>query len=225
VGLSYDFSRGDLWGMQSGSNFNLYQAEAMLKHQFSSRTDATLLGDYEKYNTNIKNPNEGNNGFTDYKQYGTGFVIDETLSPMTTASLTGNFKKRNYPETKEKTYTESIGKVGLSQKITPRISAGVNGGYSYRSYNVGAAARTPVYGADLDAILSNFSTLHINYTHEINDTFYPKDAAIINNPFPYDETESNLLNENWKYMKTDRVGLNLDYRLTEKDSINLGVHV
>jgi hypothetical protein len=219
VGITQDYSKGDLYGTVSGSNFTLYQTEVMLKQQLSPRLALALSGTRDKYDTKVK---EGDDKFFKYRDTGGSFDIEEQLSLATTVGITGKYHKRNYPEVKEKAYDSWEGDLKIVQQIMPRLSFGVSGGYTKRNYDVGSPVKAVVYGSTLNYTLSNFSTLGITYTHDLQDTFYPQDKTILNNPFPYDEVNTNLLNENYKYVKNDRCGLNFNYNFTERDSVSLG---
>jgi hypothetical protein len=192
----------------------------MLKHQFSPKLRVTLDGDRETYNTHIKQE-DGTDKFTDYKQWDSKLNIDYTLTPLTGITIGGDFVRRDYNDTKSKSYHGWSGKFGITQKLTPRISLGLSSGYENRKYKDVDSVSLIDYGSTINVILSKFSTLYLSYSHSLQDTFYPKDENVLNNPFARDDVLVDLLNESYKYMVSDRVGLNVNYNLTDKDSINL----
>jgi hypothetical protein len=219
VGLSHDYSRSDLYGLSSGNTSDLHHSVAMIKHQFSPKLTLSLSGSDDKYGTHVK---DGTDKLTDYKQGEGAMGIEYRLTPRTTFSLGGDYGRRDYKGATEKEYKFWDGTVGITQMLTPRITLGLTGGYQDRNYKIGEDTSQITYSSTITVILSNFSTLYISYGHSLQDTFYPKDPNILKNPFGVDDTRVNLLNENYKFVKTDHIGLNLTYRLTDKDTLQVG---
>lgn len=218
LGLSYDYSKGELYGSGSGNTFDLQDGLVMMKHQFDPRLAVTLEGDKEKYDTHIKG---GSSLFSDYDENGGKVTVDYKLSPLTALSIGFIYADRDYNDVSEKDYKSFGESLGVSRKLTPRATIGANVGYTDRDYEIGESAKELTYGSNLNVILSSFSTLNIDYKHQLQDTFYPKDPNILWNAFATDDTLSNLLNENYRYMETDRIGANLIYHLTDKDTLDM----
>jgi len=219
LGLSHDFSRGELYNFTSGNWFDLHQSEFSIKHQLDPQLAISLAGNQEKYETHIK---DGVEGFTDYHQYGGKFIVDNKFTPSTTASLTGIYAKRTFNDFVGKDYKSWTGTLSVSQKLNPRITVGAYGGYTGRDYKIYQNAQEMVYGSDFNFILSNLSTFRISYSHGLQDTFYPKDTTLLKNHFDTDETLENLLPDNYRYFETDHIAANLTYHFTDKDTIDIG---
>lgn len=219
LGLCYDYSSGELYGPDSGNTFGLADATGMIKHQFSPRLAVAIGGGQEKYDTHIK---PGSSPFTDYNEYKGNVTIDYTLSPSTTLTLTGDYADRDYKDVEQKEYKAGSGTLGITRRVTQRLTIGGYGGYTQRDYKVSEDAKEITYGANLNFIPSAFSTLSIKYSHSLQDTFYPKDPEALPNPFGRDEVLVDLLNEDFRYLQTDSVSLNLGYRLSDKDSLDIG---
>jgi hypothetical protein len=219
IGISHDYTRGELYNVRSGNSFDLNISQVMIKHQLDPLWSVAVIGDKEKYDTHIK---EGSDGYSDYDQLDGQVVLDYKMTPATTLTYSGKWARRDYKDISEKSYKSVGGEVAIAQRITPRISIGGNGGYVKRDYTGSDDVREITYGANFNAIVSPLSTLRVTYDHNIQDTFYPKDPTVLKNVFGIDDTLVNLLDENYKFVETDRVGVTLDYRMTDKDTLNIG---
>ncbi len=217
LGLSHDYTRGELYGVTS-DNYNLHQSRAMIKSELSPRLAVTLDGGMSDYHNRLENISI----YTDYDDYSGAVTLDYKLSRMTGITLSGKYMDRDYKDTETKDYDSWSYGVGVSNRITPKITVGLKGGYTSRDYEWGDDVSLMTYGGDLNIRLSNFSTLSINYDYDIQDTFYSREATALKTGFDGDNGLLDLLDEHYKFMKTHNVSANLTYNLTDKDTITLG---
>lgn len=218
VGASYNYSRGDFFDALPDQQYDLAQTQAMLSHEFSPRLKFTLLGNREEYGTHIKG---GKSIYSDYTQYDGGFNLTGKLTPATTLGASYLYADRSFHDAAIKNYQTQNGSFSITHKITPRTSLGANVGYQFRDYKTGKNASGISYGSNLQMILSKVSTLNIDYSHDFQDTFYPIDQNELRNPFVTNETLSDQLADNYRYLITDSFGASLRYNLTERDMVTV----
>ena len=220
LGLKELYSRGFTYGFIPGNRYDLDRTYLDLKHQFSPRLAVTLGGERERYETHVKNGYGLH--FADYKEGGGGLAVSYKLTPTTSLALNSSFANRLYEHQNQKDYNGWTNSLGVAQKITPNISVGANMGFQYRDYKFVPDAREMTYGGNIDMILSAFSTLSIYYNRGLADTLYPRDPNALTYPFEIDRTLNYFLNEEYRYVETNRIGLALTYRLTEQDTLDIG---
>lgn len=218
IGASHDFTRGELYGAGSGEKYDLHQSNAMFKHQLSPILALTLSGTKEDYKNKLRTASV----YTDYEDSSGGATIDYKLNRMSSISLGGSYVKRDYKDTADKDYDAINYSLGISNKVTPRITVGLNGGMTDRDYDIGEDAKEITYGGNIGVRLSNFSTLNVNYAHSIQDTFVSSEALALKTRFDSYSTLIGLLDEEYRYAETDQTGVNLSYNFTDKDNLSLG---
>lgn len=222
LGLEDDYTTSAV-DFTASKKYQLNTARATLAKQLTSRLSTKLAGSESRY----KGPSSDR--YADYTDNGINLDMDYRLSPLTTLVPQFNWHKRNFNRSEgsdidSKNYTSWGASLGVGRRITPRLSASVNGGYTRVEYKIDSHSDAITYGAGMNLKLTNFSMLNIDYQHSLEDTFYPlnTDTLQSGSPFLNDETIASLIPTDYRNVTTDRIVANLSFRPTDKDTFDVG---
>ncbi|MCX5707233.1 MAG: outer membrane beta-barrel protein [Candidatus Omnitrophica bacterium] len=222
IGISDDFSVSPL-NFSGDKSFTYNTVGASIAQQLNSRVSTGLKYAYETY----RGPSS--DIYSDYDDEGVTWDMSYRLSPLTTLTPNFDYHLRKFRTANDyysikKDYNSYSGQLSISQVLTPRISASVNGGYTDREYRIGDSGSGATYGTGLSARLTNFSELKFDYQHAIIDTFNPLDKETLQSgsDFLNNESIASHLSSEYRQLTTDRITTNLNYKLTDKDIFDFG---
>lgn len=221
IGFSDDYSTSAL-NLTGDKSFTYNTVGASIAQQLNSRASTGLNYAFETY----RGPSS--DIYSNYSDQGVTWDMSYRLSPLTTLTPNFEYHLRNFRHgtdySDKKDYNSYSGQLTISQVLTPRISASLNGGYTDREYKIGDSGSGATYGAGLGARLSNFSELKFDYQHAIMDTFNPLDKETLQSgsDFLNNENIASHLSSEYRQLTTDRITTNLNYKLTDKDIFDLG---
>jgi hypothetical protein len=214
----------DIYGGKPDDEYEYNTATASLKHQFSPRLTS------EVFYTNSFYDSGTTETYDKYEDDIYGIGIDYRLSRKMNARLDLSQGERDFDKTEAnvKNYDIQTANLGINYDLTKRTTMGVSVGYSERDYSIRETDDTEdiIYGASLTSRLTNFSTLRLDYSYSVLDTYnYPDPLGFIT-PFNRQIDVATGLDQQYKYIDVNRVGASLLYNLGERDTINLtGVYM
>ncbi|MBU1727236.1 MAG: hypothetical protein KJ880_06375 [Candidatus Omnitrophica bacterium] len=221
LGLSDNFSTSAL-DFTGNTTFQFNTADISLAKQLNNRASTNLRYAYQTY----KGPSSDR--YADYNDQGISLDMSYRLSPLTTLTPDFQYHHRRFRNDNVysglKDYDSYSGQIAISRMLTSRVSASINGGYTQRDYKEGTSGSGALYGAGMNARLTNFSQLSLNYQHAILDTFNPLEKKTLqtDSPFLNNEIIASQLRSDYRQVISDRIVTNLNYKLTEKDIFDLG---
>lgn len=216
VGLSNNAQWSEL-PTHGGNMFFLETATGEVSHRFSEKLEGKLWDTFQYFRDASDYILGGTSRSQDFLDNGLGTSVRYSVTDKIDVTPSFRWNVRHFLDATQKDYWQIQPVVAASYKIGPKTVIKGNFGWAHRKFDQRGLEDELVYGGAVTHTLGRKLVWGINYQKSLQDTF---NTGFVNQTDNPEATNLDVLDPNFRVVKSHRVDSSATYNFNEKNSVN-----